>query len=208
MANDRLPTDTPLARAVTEPADRVAETSEAVTEPAQKESAPRKAAPRKAAARKKPAAKKAPAPKAAQAKTVDSLKHVVHDVHALGAGPIAAIEAFPIETLVEAQREQLTAFSNAGKAWMEGLTAFNREMIDFGEKRAEAILNRSETISTPSGWSDLIGRQVGYTGAAARAYIDETAKLCELGFRITEASWSPLRKSMTDTFEKAFRTDD
>lgn len=203
MANDRLPTDTPLARAMTEPVDQTSETSAATTAAAQK-----KAAPKKTAARKKPPAKKATAAKASQAKATDTLKQVVHDVHAHGAGPIAAIEAFPIETLVEAQREQLTAFSNAGKAWMEGLTAINREMINFGEKRAEAILNRSETISTPSGWSDLIGRQVGYTGAAARAYIDETAKLCELGFRITEASWSPLRKSMTDTFEKAFRTDD
>ena len=119
--------------------------------------------------------------------------------------PMAAI---PIGDIAAMQRTQMEAMANAGKAFMEGVTEINRELMSFGQKRAGILLENSRNIPRPGEWGNLMSYQLDWANSATQAYIEEASRLFELGVKVSQKSWMPLQESMTAAINSASRSDD
>jgi hypothetical protein len=114
----------------------------------------------------------------------------------------------PIEQFVAAQRAQMEALTKATNVLVEGMTAINREVVDFGDRRTRALVDSTQAAPKNGDWSEVLSFQIDYAGHATQAYMEEATKLFELGVKVSQESWSPLQQSMATAFGGIFRKPD
>jgi hypothetical protein len=116
--------------------------------------------------------------------------------------------AVPLEQFVLAQRAQMEALTKATNVLVEGLTAINREVVDFSDRRTRAMVDGTQAAPKNGDWTEVLNFQIDYAGHATQAYMEEATKLFELGVKVSQESWSPLQQSMATAFGGIFRKPD
>jgi hypothetical protein len=122
--------------------------------------------------------------------------------------PPVGFGVVPVGNIVAAQRAHFDALTRATQAFMDGLTAINREVVDFGDRRTRALLDTSKTAPAAGDWSEMWSFQVDYADRATQAYVEEATKLLDLGVRVSQESWMPLQESATTAIGELFRKAD
>jgi hypothetical protein len=121
-------------------------------------------------------------------------------------GMSGAFAAMPLENLLNAQRAQSEGFMQAVHTFLLGMTALQREALDFGDRRARAILDGPKGApETIVDWNGMLSQQIDYANRATREYLDEATKLVELGVKVSQESWTPLQDSLATSFNEMFR---
>jgi hypothetical protein len=114
----------------------------------------------------------------------------------------------PLEQFVSAQRAQMEALTKATNVLVEGLTAINREVVDFSDRRTRALVDGTQAAPKNGDWTEVLNFQIDYAGHATQAYMEEATKLFELGVKVSQQSWMPLQESMEKTFGGIYRKPD
>lgn len=102
-----------------------------------------------------------------------------------------------------ANGEALAAMLRANEVLFQGLTAMQREIIEFGNARLRQDLETQEALSQCGDLQEAFRMQADFAQKALQQYSEETAKLMELSAKIGRDCWSPLADATRATFQAA-----
>ena len=120
----------------------------------------------------------------------------------------AAAAKTPSKTAPAAEQDlaggdTIAAMIRANQALVEGMTAMQREILEFGSARLREDLKTQEEMSHCTDMQEAFRLQADFAQDAMRHYAEQTAKLIELSNKISKDCWGPLEDVTRAAFETA-----
>ena len=96
------------------------------------------------------------------------------------------------ENMIDTNGRNLRAVMRANEVMLESMTAFGREVMEFGNTRLRHDLETSGSFMRCGDGMEAFGLQCDYLRLATQQYVEETNKLVSLGGRMAQDCWAPL----------------
>lgn len=96
------------------------------------------------------------------------------------------------EELLEENRRSLEAFVQANAAVLDGMAALSAEMLDFGNKRLNANIERSQSLAGCEDMEQAFRVQTEFFESAVRQYLDQANNVMTIMATISRSVWTPL----------------
>jgi hypothetical protein len=122
-----------------------------------------------------------------------------------GPGPAANFGFVSFEGIAALQRAQTEAYAKASRSFLEGLTAINREVLNFADQCTRGSFDAPPAVPGDQGWGGAWSAQLDYANRATEAYVREATRLFELGVKVSQESWTPFQELMSTAFTETGR---
>jgi hypothetical protein len=95
--------------------------------------------------------------------------------------------------------EALAAMMQANQVLLEGMTAMQREIMEFGNARLRQDLASQEELSNCKDIQEAFRMQAEFAQKAMQQYAEEMSKLVELSSKIGRECWAPWEEATRAT---------
>jgi hypothetical protein len=99
--------------------------------------------------------------------------------------------------------EALAAMMRANQVLLEGMTAMQREIMEFGNARLRQDLETQEELKNCKDIQEAFRMQAEFAQKAMQQYAEEMSKLVELSTKIGRECWAPWEEATRATLNEA-----
>ena len=99
--------------------------------------------------------------------------------------------------------EALAAMMRANQVLLEGMTAMQREIMEFGSARLRQDLETQEELKNCKDLQEAFRMQAEFAQKAMQQYAEEMSKLVELSTKIGRECWAPWEEATRATLNEA-----
>ncbi|MDH3469555.1 MAG: phasin family protein [Gammaproteobacteria bacterium] len=92
----------------------------------------------------------------------------------------------------------MAAYLEASRAFTNGLTALNSEVMSFATKRWGYDMNLSQSLTGCDNWAKASALQQNWAQQAMKDYAEEASRLMDMASAMTQDAWHPLYESSTE----------
>lgn len=105
----------------------------------------------------------------------------------------------PFDWFAGVNNLSMEAFSEASRAYVNGMAAVNGEVFRFLSQRMRRDMETGQSMARCDDWSKAAALQQDWVRAAMEDYMAESSRLMELTSKATMESWKPLYEGATRT---------
>ncbi|MDH3473049.1 MAG: phasin family protein [Rhodospirillales bacterium] len=92
----------------------------------------------------------------------------------------------------------MAAYLEASRAFTNGLTALNSEVLSFATKRWGYDMDLSQSLTGCDNWAKASALQQDWAQQAMKDYVEEASRLMDMASEMTQEAWHPLYESSTE----------